>query len=147
MLGNFRIRSFVELFTPDFADQTLKQNNKINKNQKCVFFREIGRSVGDWETLPDGPEVRSGFYAARNYMVSNKSWGSHKSTNTVRVWRAGVRIIKFISSEINDEFDLNTEFSFFRRIYWKQKSMWINGNLSTCVNDLCLLINKEPKQG
>ena len=58
---------------------------------------------------------------------------------------AGVRIIKFISSEINDEFDLNTEFSFFRRIYWKQKSMWINGNLTTCVNDLCLLHNQKPK--
>ena len=65
------------------------------------FFREIGRSVGDWETLPDGPEVRSGLYAARNYMVANKSWGSHKSKNTVRVWRAGVRIIDFPKTKIN----------------------------------------------
>ena len=66
------------------------------------FFREIGRSVGNWETLPDGPEVRSGFYAARNYMVANKSWGSHKSTNTVRVWRALVRIINL--SKIHEYF-------------------------------------------
>ena len=65
------------------------------------FFREIGRSVGNWEALPDGPEVRSGFYAARNYMVPNKSWGSHKSANTFRVWRARVRIINFPKSTIN----------------------------------------------
>ena len=66
-----------------------------------MFFREIGRSVGNWEALPNGPEVRSGFYAARNYMVANKSWGSHKSTNTVRVWRARVRIINFPKFTIN----------------------------------------------
>ena len=52
--------------------QTLKQNNKTNNN-KNVFFCEKGRSVGNREALPDGPEVRSGFYAARNYMVANKS--------------------------------------------------------------------------
>ena len=35
-------------------------------------------------------------------MVPTKSWGSHKSTNTVRVWRARVKIINFSkSTDIN----------------------------------------------
>ena len=42
------------------------------------------------------------FNAERNYMIANKSSGSHKSTNTVRVWRALVRIINL--SKIHEYF-------------------------------------------